>query len=472
MYRRLCKNINLIVACQHSDWGIAMNGELPWNAPTDLHHFKRITSETKNGDLHNAVVMGRKTYDTIGRPLPNRINYVVTRNPDLLQMTGTDLRYVPGLKEALEHSTASPEIERVFVCGGADIYAQTLIKWRDWIDTTYLTLIDTDYQCDQFLSQELVQENHHLVSSQEHVEKNGTKLSFQELRARNLGEEEYLNLMKRILANRTQRPNRTGTDTTSVFAERMVFDISTHIPFLTTKRLAWKTMLRELLWFISGNTNNTTLQAKNVHIWDGNSTRDYLDTHGFTDREEGDLGPIYGAQWRHFGAEYTDCHADYTGKGVDQLREVIRLIKEEPTSRRIILSAWNPLAQPSMALPACHILSQWYVRDTEYLDCQMYQRSCDVALGVPFNIASYSVLTYMLAHLTGLKPGRYTQILGDAHIYVNHIKAVKQQFDRVPYTFPQLTFTRQVTDIDDFKEEDFKVHDYQYHPTIKMDMVV
>ncbi|KKL97108.1 hypothetical protein LCGC14_1837770 [marine sediment metagenome] len=466
------KNINLIVACQRQDWGIAMNGELPWKAPTDMRHFKQVTSETKNYNLRNAVVMGRKTYDTIGRPLPNRMNYVVTRNPDLLQITGKDLCYVPSLKEALEQSTANQDIERVFIIGGADMYMQSLTEWRRWIDTTYLTLIDTEYPCDQFLSQKLVEENHNLVSTQEHVEKNGTRVVFQELRARNLGEEEYLNLMRRILQNGTRRSNRTGIDIISLFGERMVFDINTNIPFLTTKRLAWKTMLRELLWFISGDTNNATLQAKNVHIWDKNSTREYLDSIGLYEREEGDLGQVYGFQWRHFGAEYTNCHADYTGKGVDQLQEVIRLIKEDPDSRRIILSAWNPLAQPSMVLPACHLLSQWYVRDGKYLDCQMYQRSGDVALGVPFNIASYSLLTYMLAQVTGLQPGMYTHILGDAHIYVNHIEAVKQQFDRVAYTFPRLRFTRQVPDIDDFKEEDFEVLDYRCHPTIKMVMAV
>jgi dihydrofolate reductase/thymidylate synthase len=417
--------------------------------------------------------MGRKTFDTIGKPLPNRINYVLTRNRGLLDSDSPNLHYVPGLDEAIHHSTNNQNVERVFVIGGAEVYKETLRKFARWIDTTFLTFIETEYECDQFLDKDLILDNHHYpgVGIQK-VESSGIRLAFHELRGRNRGEEEYLDLMHRILDNGTIRPNRTAVDTISVFGERMEFDISQSIPFLTTKRLAWKTMLRELLWFISGDTNNKALQSKNVHIWDGNSTRKYLDSIGLTDREEGDLGPVYGFQWRHFGADYVDCHTDYTEQGVDQLSKVVRLIKETPDSRRIIMSAWTPKAQSEMALPPCHLMAQWYVRDGKYLDCQMYQRSCDVALGVPFNIASYSVLTYMIAHVTGLHPGRYIQVLGDAHIYSNHVDAVKEQLERIPYQFPRLRFARQITDIDDFREGDFIVDDYQCHPTIKMDMAV
>lgn len=472
MNRILPKNINLIAACQRRDWGIALGGKIPWYTPTDLQHFRNVTSKTENPVLRNAVVMGRKTYDTIGKPLPNRINYVLTRNSKLLETTQDSLHYVSGLEEALKQSTRSKDVERVFVVGGAEVYKETLTKFNRYIDTTYLTFVDTDYPCDQFIDKALIEEHHYTDNGIDTVDKTGIKLSFHEYRGRNHGEDQYLQLMNRILENGTVRHNRTGINTISVFGERIEIDISESIPFLTTKRLAWKTMLRELLWFINGDTNNKNLQAKNVHIWDGNSTREYLDSIGLTDREEGDLGPVYGWQWRHFGAEYTDCHTDYTGQGIDQLAEVIRLIKEDPESRRIIMSAWNPQMQPEMALPPCHILAQWYVRDGKYLDCQMYQRSCDVALGVPFNIASYSVLTYMIAHVTGLQPGKYIQVLGDAHIYTNHVDAVKEQLTRVPYQAPRLNFARDIENIDDFKEEDFIVEGYQYHPTIKMDMAV
>lgn len=469
----LQKYFNIILAGKiiMGDIGIGNKGTIPWKAPTDLKFFKETTITAKKG-LQNAVIMGRVTFDSIGRPLPGRINYVITRNEKLLNSSSAKVQYCPHLQYALDAAGKNPLVDKLFVIGGADIYQQAFTEWKDYIDTTYFTQVCTSNGCDRYIRESLITNTHYPPSIREHTEQNGTKLVFKEYHSINRGEEEYLNLMRRILIDGDPRKNRTGIDTISTFGERMVFDITNRIPFLTTKRLAWKTMLRELLWFISGDTNNKTLNAKGVHIWDGNSTREYLDSVGLKDRPEGDLGPVYGFQWRHFGAEYYDCRTDYTGKGVDQLANVVKLIKEDPTSRRIIMSAWNPLAQPEMALPPCHILAQWYVREGGYLDCQLYQRSCDVALGVPFNIASYSVLTYMLAHVCKLQPGKFIHILGDAHIYSNHIDGVKQQLERKPYQFPHLKFKREIDDIDDFKEDDFIVVDYKFHPTIKMTMAV
>lgn len=188
----------------------------------------------------------------------------------------------------------------------------------------------------------------------------------------------------------------------------------------------WRGIAEELLWFIQGSTDAKLLQAKNVRIWDGNSTREFLDKQGFADREEGDLGPVYGFQWRHFGAEYKTCQDDYAGQGVDQLNDVIERIRKNPNDRRIIMCAWNPVDIPRMALPPCHCLVQFYVANGE-LSCQLYQRSADMGLGVPFNIASYALLTHMMAHITGLKPGDFVHTLGDAHIYLNHIEPLKEQ---------------------------------------------
>lgn len=202
------------------------------------------------------------------------------------------------------------------------------------------------------------------------------------------------------------------------------------LPLLTTKRVFWRAVAEELLWFITGSTNVKDLQEKNVHIWDGNSTREFLDKNGLVDREEGDLGPIYGFQWRHFGADYKTCHDDYTGQGVDQLNEVIERIRNNPTDRRIIMSAWNVVDLPKMALPPCHCFVQFYVADGE-LSCQLYQRSADMGLGVPFNIASYSLLTYMIAQVTGLKPGDFIHTIGDAHVYLNHIEPLQEQASQI-----------------------------------------
>lgn len=242
-------------------------------------------------------------------------------------------------------------------------------------------------------------------------------------------------------------------------------------PLLTTKRVFWRGVAEELLWFIKGSTNGKELSEKGVHIWDANGSRQFLDNLGFTGREEGDLGPVYGFQWRHFGAEYKDMHTDYTGQGVDQLQDVIDKIKNNPTDRRIIMSAWNPKDLPQMALPPCHAFVQFYVANGE-LSCQLYQRSADMGLGVPFNIASYALLTYMIAHITDLKPGDFVHTIGDAHVYVNHFDALKEQMKREPRPFPSLVIKRKVEKIDDFKMEDFEIKNYNPHPKISMKMAV
>ncbi|XP_010215905.1 PREDICTED: thymidylate synthase [Tinamus guttatus] len=242
-------------------------------------------------------------------------------------------------------------------------------------------------------------------------------------------------------------------------------------PLLTTKRVFWKGVLEELLWFIKGSTNAKELSAKGVKIWDANGSREFLDKQGFCNREEGDLGPVYGFQWRHFGAEYKDMHTDYSNQGVDQLQKVIEMIRNNPDDRRIIMCAWNPKDISLMALPPCHALCQFYVVNGE-LSCQLYQRSGDMGLGVPFNIASYSLLTYMIAHVTGLKPGEFIHTLGDAHIYLNHVEPLKVQLQREPRPFPKLRILREIEDISDFKAEDFQIEDYNPHPPIKMEMAV
>jgi len=285
-------------------------------------------------------------------------------------------------------------------------------------------------------------------------------------------EMQYLNLIRKIIESGTQRGDRTGTGTLSLFGAQMRFSLRNGtFPLLTTKKVFYRGIAEELFWFIRGSTSAKELQDKNVRIWDGNSSREFLDSIGLHDREEGDLGPVYGFQWRHFGAEYTDMHADYSGKGVDQLAEVINRIKTKPTDRRIIMCAWNPADLNKMALPPCHCLVQFYVANGE-LSCQLYQRSADMGLGVPFNIASYALLTVMIAHVTGLTPGDFVHTLGDAHVYSNHVEALKIQLEREPKEFPKIVIKRQVEKIEDFNIDDFEVVGYQSHPKIVMNMAV
>lgn len=293
-------------------------------------------------------------------------------------------------------------------------------------------------------------------------------------------EQAYLDLCQRIVNEGELRGDRTGTGTYSIFAPpQLRFNLKDDkYPLLTTKRTFFRGVAQELLWFIKGSTDANELAAQDIHIWDGNGSREFLDKRGLTNNREGDLGPVYGFQWRHFGAEYKGCDADYTGKGVDQLYEAIETIKKDPNSRRIILSAWNPAAEKYMALPPCHILSQFYVsmpqgsEGPKYLNCQMYQRSGDMGLGVPFNIASYSLLTKMIAHVTGLEPGEFVHVLGDAHVYANHVEPLKEQCEREPTEFPTLKFKRDIKSIDDFTFDDFVLENYHPQKKIAMKMAV
>ncbi|KAK1173694.1 thymidylate synthase-like [Acipenser oxyrinchus oxyrinchus] len=284
-------------------------------------------------------------------------------------------------------------------------------------------------------------------------------------------EQGYLDQVEYVMKHGFRKGDRTGTGVVSVFGSQARYSLRDQFPLLTTKKVFWRGILEELLWFIKGSTNAKELSAKGVKIWDANGSREFLDRSGFTSREEGDLGPVYGFQWRHFGAEYKDMNTDYTRQGDDQLQKVIDTIKTNPEDRRIIMCAWNPKDLPQMALPPCHALCQFYVCNGE-LSCQLYQRSGDMGLGVPFNIASYALLTYMIAHITGLKPGDFVHTLGDAHIYLNHIEPLKIQLQREPRPFPKLNILRKVNSIDDFKAEDFEIIGYNPHPAIKMQMAV
>jgi len=251
----------------------------------------------------------------------------------------------------------------------------------------------------------------------------------------------------------------------------MRFNLRESFPLLTTKSVFWRGVAEELLWFLNGETSAAKLQEKKIKIWDGNSSREFLDSIGLTHREEGDLGPVYGWQWRHFGAEYKDMHTDYTGEGVDQVAEVLDKIKNKPNDRRIIMTAWNPADLHKMALPPCHMFAQFYVANGE-LSCQMYQRSADLGLGVPFNIASYALLTCLFAHLTGLKRGDFIHTIGDAHVYLNHVDALKEQLTREPRPFPTLDIADSVKSVEGATFADFTINNYKPHGKIEMKMAV
>mgnify|MGYP001415317817 CR=1 FL=1 len=263
--------------------------------------------------------------------------------------------------------------------------------------------------------------------------------------------DQYLDLMRRVRSQGARKTDRTGTGTLSVFGHQMRFDLAEGFPLVTTKKLHMKSIVHELLWFLAGDTNTAYLKRHGVSIWD-----EWADASG-------ELGPVYGHQWRSWAAP--------DGRAIDQISDLMRQLKSNPDSRRLIVSAWNPADIPKMALAPCHCLFQFYVADGR-LSCQLYQRSADVFIGVPFNIASYALLTLMMAQVTGLKPGDFVHTLGDAHLYLNHLEQADLQLDRMPRALPRLAINPRVTSIFDFKYEDFDLVGYEPHPHIKAPVAV
>jgi thymidylate synthase len=288
-----------------------------------------------------------------------------------------------------------------------------------------------------------------------------------------LEEHQYLDLIRNILDNGTWETGRNGL-TKSIFGHSMRFSLAQgKIPILTTKKTAWKTCLKELLWFIRGETDNKLLQDQGIHIWDGNSSRKFLDSCGLTSLKEGLIGPGYGKQWRHFNAPYDNQTGKSLNQGIDQLQQIIDDLKDpvQRFSRRLIMTAWNPCQLDEMALPPCHCFCQFNVHDGNKLSCAMYQRSVDTALGESFNIASYSFLTHLLAKHCGLEAYEFVYFKGNCHIYEDHIEGMKKQFERKPYPFPTVSIKEVKENINDYQVEDFVVTGYQHHDPIKFQMV-
>ena len=287
-------------------------------------------------------------------------------------------------------------------------------------------------------------------------------------------EYQYLNLIENILDNGFWEEGRNGK-TKSIFGHTMRFSLKDgKIPILTTKKTAWKTCLKELLWFIRGETDNKNLKTQGVHIWDANGSREFLDSRGLS-YEEDELGPIYGRQWRNFNAEnntVTGKMMSYS-KGVDQLQQIIDILKDpkQRTSRRLVMTAWNPCQLDQMALPPCHILCQFNVHDGNKLSCMMVQRSNDECCGTPLNIASYSFLTHLLAKHCGLDAYEFVYFKGNCHIYEDHIEGAKLQITREPYPFPTVAIKQIRENINDYQVEDFEIHNYQHHTQIKFQMI-
>jgi len=437
--------LNIIVAIDDKN-GIGKDGKIPWKDPEDLSFFKHLTV----GNGNNALIVGRKTFESIPRKLENRKVVILSKKPNAKH----DL--LSALKDLKN------DHDYVFICGGEQVYKEVIKDYLYLCDSIHITKISGDFGCDRFFPFEDIKNFKNVKMAENRI------VYFPNVKH---DEQQYLDLLRKIKDEGEERPDRTGVGTKSIFGSRMEFDISERIPILTTKKLFYNTVIKELLFFISGKTDSKILSDDGIKIWEGNTSKDFLEKRGLKYRE-GDTGPLYSYQWRHWNAEYKGCDSDYDGKGIDQLQNLIEGIKKDPYSRRHLLSTWNVSQLDEMVLAPCHVLCQFYVSKNGYLDCQLYQRSGDMFLGVPFNIACYSIFTRLIANITGLKARKFIHIIGDAHIYTNHIEQVEKQLNRTPLPFPKLYLKNEKQDIDSFSFEDFLVDEYNCWPGIKAKMAI
>lgn len=502
------KPFSVVVAATASTFGIGYKGGIPWRLSGDLTFFKELTSGTTAVPKRNAVIMGRKTWESIPakfRPLQQRINVVLSRNPLIREELGlpANVLVASSLDAALQVLSGAEmerDVDKIFVIGGEAVYREAIES--QFCERIHVTSVEHEVREIDTYFPLIPAHRYRLASRSKPSTENGIQYRFtcyesisddvalpesmpdssssssapptssSASSASNPEEMQYLEMVRDIIDHGVLRGDRTGTGTLSKFGVQMRYSLRGGVfPLLTTKKVFWRGVAEELIWFIKGCTNGKELSDKGIHIWDGNGSREFLDKSGLGHREEGDLGPVYGFQWRHFGAEYKDMHASYEGQGVDQLKECIRRIKETPEDRRIIMTAWNPADLAKMALPPCHMFCQFYVASGQ-LSCQMYQRSADMGLGVPFNIASYALLTVMMAQVCGLEPGDFVHSIGDAHVYVNHVEALREQLSRTPRAFPRLVLNPAVTDIDAFTFADLTLEGYAPDAAVKMKMAV
>jgi dihydrofolate reductase/thymidylate synthase len=447
-----------IIVAYEAERGIGYQNELPWPKSTrDLKYFRKRT-------LNKTVIMGHNTYLSIGGPLPDRINIVISRQTDLKAVI-----VVPNLDEALKYA------EEVFVIGGAKIFEEALRPpLINNIGSIYVTEFKNRYPNDkkfpeipEYFFERTVVEDHE-------------ELTFVTwTRRSNCEELAYLSLLREIKEQGTLIPSRTGVPCYSVFGRALRFNLRAGVvPLLTTKQVFFRGVVEELLFFISGSTDATILKNKGINIWTGNTSREFLDSHGLSIYDEGDMGPTYSFLFAHAGAEhlYTGKDGNYEGLGVNQIDQLIDGIKREPTGRRHLIVLWAPAHLNKMALPPCLFSYIFNVNIiTKEISVMTTMRSADFFLGVPFNICSASLLLRMICLATGYQPGELYATYGDAHIYQNHLSAVTEQLTRIPWRFPTLTFIRsfeEIGSIQDFQYEDFKLNNYYKYPALKAEMAV
>ena len=481
--------LNLIVAYDRRNGGIGNEEGLVWKLRGDLKNFKEIT----NGGV---VVMGRKTWDTIPqkfKPLPGRINIVISSKAEELRKLPLFNNETRDENNSVHAFSSIDELvncylknisKPIFIIGGANVYNQILNEYTDYIDTIYTTEVynvPKSVEYTSFFPHKSLEEQFKRDSVSDFIRGEGDEYWFRLVNWTrdggwsNLEESSYLDVLERLSNLSDTRNNRTAVSTRSLFGFMWKYDLQDTFPLLTTRRQFTRAIFEELMFYLSGKTDNKILTDKNIHIWDGNTTREFLDKRGLQRYPEGDMGETYGFNIRHFGGEYIDCKSDYTGVGYDQLDNLVNLLKNDPTSRRMIITLWNPSTLHNAALPSCLYLYQFYVNlEKRQLNVMINLRSSDYYLANNWNVCTGAFFVHMLCNLNGidLTPGELTIVTGDTHIYENHMEAITECLTREPRPFPKLIVKRKVDNISDFTFEDMELIGYHPYPNISVDMVV
>ncbi len=441
--------------------GMSCAGKLPWG-------FLEPSSELLRGcpaGKHNAIVFGRKTWQHT--PFVANIScatsFVLSRQQNL---DVGDAIVVASPLELARILKDDRSIHRCFVIGGNE----TLCAFRTLLSHVHHSIVSGQFQCDQYLDLDLEFAESTTDYSRKYIGDAHIQVVDHHKPVFNGEEQGFLELLSDLL-NAPVKNNRTSVPTRSVFGRMLKYDLSDNkLPLLTTRRMPFRHIVEELLWFVRGSTDVRELQAKRVHIWDGNSSREFLDSRGLVDLAEGDVGCSYGFNLRHFGADYVGRNEDYTDQGTDQLQYVIDLLKNEPDSRRILFSYWNPGAIDRAALPPCHLLYHFSVQDGK-LNCILYQRSSDYFLANNWNVVSACLLIHMLCNIVGYLPGEFTHMMGDVHLYETHELQARKQLSRPPRTHPVLYLKGKKERVEDFSYEDFELLNYYPHGSIRAEMV-
>lgn len=448
--------------------GIGLNGRMPWICPEELALFKRKTD-------NHIIIVGRKTAQSLPK-LPNRTVLCLSKNTLIdKRLFKNPCSVFQDLNSALKHASDFFPEKTVFIAGGADLYTYVLKEHNNNINKIHLSIMSKDYFCNKFIDFDI--KNFTI----EHKE-DFSEFTHYTLNTIPTFEKEYLNLLQDVLTNGSNRETRNGM-TKSMFGKNLKFDLRKGFPILTTRKMFWKGIVEELLFFIKGETNSKLLEEKGVMIWKGNTSRDFLDSLDMQERSEGMMGPMYGFQWRHFNGFYDEKTGRGKG-GVDQFKEVIDTIINDSTSRRILMTTFNPEQVKQGVLYPCHSITLQFYVENNFLDVFCYNRSSDLFHGLPFNISSTALLLSIIAKLTELTPRFLFLSLGDCHIYKQHFNAAKELLDRPCYEPPVLDINEKINEIDfisdtmieksleDLQSDYFNLVNYTSGSSIKVDMVV